>query len=61
MNLDKLVGEFKVECHDRAEELDSSNEQDWYSLTLGWAVAKGLNPEEAHEVALYLRYNTDLG
>jgi hypothetical protein len=52
---------FKAEINDRAEEIDSSNEQDWFSLTLGWAIGKGLTPEDAHEFARYIRYETPLG
>ena len=57
----KWVALFKTECHDRAEEIDSSNEQDWFSLTLGWAIAKGIPPDDAHSLATYIRYSTDLG
>lgn len=58
---DELVVLFKTEVHDRGEEIDGSSEQDWYSLTLGWAVAKGLLPTEAHEFARHVRYHTELG
>jgi hypothetical protein len=40
---------------------DESNDQDWYSLTLGWALAKGLTPIKAHEFAKHIRYHTTLG
>ena len=52
---------FKNEVSDRAEEIDPSNEQDWYSLTLGWGIGKGLSPDEAHDFARYIRYETPLG
>lgn len=48
--------EFKSEVHNYASEVDPSNEQDWYSLALGWALGKGYSAEEAHDVARYLRY-----
>ena len=41
--------------------VDPGNEQDWFSLTLGWAIAKGLEPEEAHKFAIHIRYHTALG
>lgn len=56
-----LIDQFTTEVHDRAEEVDETSEQDWYSLTLGWAIAKGLEPEPAHMFAIYIRYCTDLG
>lgn len=57
----ELESLFKSEVHDRASEIDESNEEDWFSLTLGWAIAKGLSPEDSHDFALYIRYDTDLG
>lgn len=56
-----MVDIFKTEVHDRAKQVDPSEEQDWYSLTLGWALAKGMDPDEANEFAMYIRYNTNLG
>ena len=52
---------FVNAIHDRAIEIDPTNEQDWYSLTLGWAIGKGLTPDEAHDFARYIRYKTDWG
>jgi len=57
----ELIALFKTECHDRASEIDFNNERDWYSITLGWAIAKGLSPDDAHDVARYIRYDTELG
>ena len=53
MNQD-LVNQFRTEISSRAAEVDPGNEQDWYSLSLGWAIAKGLTPALAHEFALEL-------
>ena len=55
-----LVPLFKTEVADRASEIDPSSEQDWFSITLGWAIAKGLSVEDAHEFATHLRYGTSL-
>jgi len=52
---------FRVTIHDRSAEIDPDNEQDWYSLTLGWALAKGLSIEQSHKFATHIRYHTDLG
>jgi len=59
-NKHHLLPVFKAEIHDRASEIDPSSEQDWFSITLGWAIAKGLTPDEAHAFALHVRYKTDL-
>lgn len=48
---ERLAREFKAEVVDRAAEVDPSNEELWTSLALGWAIAKGLPPEEAREFA----------
>lgn len=52
---------FKKECHERAKLIDPDDDQDWYSLTLGWAIAKGMHPDKAHEFANHIRYETELG
>lgn len=56
-----LTDQFKVECSDRSSEIDPENELCWKSLTAGWAIAKGLDPEDAYDFAHYIRYKTDLG
>ena len=61
MGVDALVSIFAVEVHDRAVEIDPDNIQDWYSLTLGWAIAKGLPPDAALAFARHIRYRTTLG
>jgi hypothetical protein len=58
---EETVALFKKEVSDRAKKIDPDNDQDWFSLTLGWAVAKGMTPSKAHEFAIHIRYNTDLG
>lgn len=56
-----LIALFKTEVHDRAGEIDPDSRRDWFSLTLGWAIAKGLSPDDALLFALRIRYKTDLG
>jgi hypothetical protein len=58
---DQLIALFKTECHARASEVDPDNCQDWFSITLGWAIAKGLSPDDAYEFASHIRYRTELG
>lgn len=60
MDYTDLLYLFKKEVHDLADDVDPSFEEDWKSLTIGWAIAKGLEPEAAREFAIYVRYNTDL-
>lgn len=56
----KLVAEFKRDVSDRAAKIDPGGEEHWGSLTLGWAIAKGMKPEDARRFANYIRYQTDL-
>lgn len=58
---EKMIAAFKTDVSDRATEVDPDNEQDWFSLTLGWAIAKGLTPRNAHSFACHIRYSTNLG
>ena len=61
-----LVTIYQVEVwkgEDYINEIDGggpSGTEDWYSLCLGWALGKGLNPKEAHEFASHIRYNTNM-
>jgi hypothetical protein len=57
----EIMLQYQQEIWDRREDVDPSDEQDWFSLTLGWAIAKGLQPEEAHYFSIYIRYKTDMG
>jgi len=52
---------FKEEVSEKSKEIDPCNEQDWFSLTLGWAIGRGLDIDAAKEFAIYIRYKTDLG
>jgi hypothetical protein len=57
----KLTHSFEIEVHDKAKMIDPENEHDWYSLTIGWGLGKGLPPNEAIEFAGYIRHETELG
>lgn len=61
MNREEFTALFKSEVRDLSVEIDPSSELDWFSLTVGWAIAKGMNPDDAREFAVYIRYKTDLG
>ena len=60
MTRDELLRLFKSEVDERAPDIDPDNKQDWYALTLGWALAKGMEPDAAHDFARFVRYNTEL-
>lgn len=52
---------FKTEVSDKAEEIDPHNMHDWFSLTLGWAIGKGLSLKDAKDFAIYIKHETPLG
>ena len=56
-NLQQLLTEYKATVSDRAAEVDPGSCQDWYSLCLGWGIAKGLSPDDAHAFALHVGYD----
>jgi hypothetical protein len=51
---------FRKEIQPQADKIDPSQEQDWYSLVLGWALGKGMGCRTAHAFSCYIRYHTDL-
>lgn len=52
--LDELCEEFAAEVYAKGEEVDPSGEHDWLSLTVGWALAKGVDVDKAQEFATYI-------
>lgn len=55
----QLINLFETEIYNKSKKIDPHDEHEWYSLTLGWALAKGLSVSRAHAFALHIRYNTD--
>lgn len=43
---------YGAEILDQADEVDPSNEEDWRSMAIGWAIAKGMSPTDAREFAM---------
>ena len=52
---------FESEMHLQGKEIDPDDELDWYSLTLGWAIGRGMKIEDAKNFASHIRYHTELG
>lgn len=51
-----IVERFKIEVCRRAQEIDPDSEHEWFSLSLGFFLASGLDPERAHFLSTYVRY-----
>lgn len=58
--LEHFIPHFKREVSDRAKAIDPNGEWDWHSITIGWAIAKGMTPNDAIEFAIFIRYHTNL-
>lgn len=52
---------FREEVLTRLNRIDPARSEDWYSLALGWAIAKGIPPEIAHQFSKDIRYYTEIG
>jgi len=50
----ELITQWCKDVADHASEVDPGSEEDWGSLALGYALGKGLTPDEAHELCARL-------
>lgn len=57
----ELIKQFTNEVVQHTNEIDPDGDEDWHSLTVGWAIAHGLEPELARKFAHHIRYKTELG
>lgn len=55
MDFTELKNEFMSKVFNNLE-VDPDDLEHWYSLTYGWALAKGLSVEDAHKFARLIRY-----
>lgn len=56
-----LIDQFVEEVDERAEDIDPDDQEDWSSLIIGWAIAKGLKPEAARTFCDYIHRFTEYG
>ena len=50
--------DYKRLVCDQSDEVDSGNERDWFSLSLGFFMGRGLTLDEAHDLSLWVAYET---
>jgi hypothetical protein len=55
-----LLKKFNKEVSSKGKKIDPYSERCWLSLTIGWALANGMTPNDADEFARFVRYHTDL-
>lgn len=56
--LKALVDSFKEDCCGlRAIAIDPDSERDWYDLSIGYFLAKGLSIDQVTDLALIVRYD----
>lgn len=51
------LNSFRQDCCEHSAEIDPSDEQDWFSLSIGYFIAKGMPIMRAYELALHARYD----
>lgn len=54
---DEVVEAFKFSITDNGTTIDPENEQDWYSLALGWALGRGYGIHDSHTFAIFASDN----
>jgi hypothetical protein len=60
-SLIEFTKSFELEVSKNSLVIDPESELDWGSLTVGWALAKGMTSDQAHIFSSFIRYYTDLG
>ena len=60
-SLIEFTKSFELEVSKNSLVIDPESELDWFSLTVGWAIAKGMTSDQAHIFSSFIRYYTDLG
>lgn len=56
MTKEEVKEAFRKEVCEKWQEVDLDSRLDWYDLSIGFFLAKGLNIKEAHELASEVRY-----
>jgi hypothetical protein len=56
MTDEELLELFKNEVCLHSKEVDPPDEEDWYSLSLGFFIGKGTGIEKAHDLSRLVRY-----
>ena len=56
-----LIDDYKDNVDSHCDEIDPDCDELWFSLTLGWALGRGLDPRTARSFAEYIWHHTDLG
>ena len=59
--MELFIEQFKKKVHDQSNVIDPDSSEYWKSLTLGWAIGKGMSIQEAKDFATFIRYHTNLG
>lgn len=57
MTRGELSAKFRKEVYDRADDVDPDSVLDWFSLAVGFAIANGVDPDEAQMWASQARYS----
>lgn len=51
-----IIASFKAEVCDNFDKVDLGSELDFYAISLGYFIAKGISIDESHALSIYVRY-----
>lgn len=54
---DLIIQRFRLEVCRRGRAIDSSEDLDWFSLSIGFFIACGIKPARAYDLATHVRYD----
>ncbi len=59
----RVIEEWRDVCETRGHEIDPNDEHDWYSLSIGYLMARliGIPTDRLIDLALHCRYDLEIG
>jgi hypothetical protein len=53
----RILMNFKTDVCDKSKEIDPGEEYDWFGISYGYFIAKGLSIDHAHKLSIIARYD----
>ncbi len=57
----ELTEQFVLEVRSKHKQIDPEGVLDWFVLTMGWALGKGVPIDSVYAFAVHIRYHTPHG
>lgn len=55
----EVITSFRVEIRGHAKEVDEDDERDWFCMSYGYFLGKGVCIDDAYALARHVRYNCE--